>query len=125
MIQIIKLQNGENLIANVSLENGQYILEEPMEFDVDHRSSNSTGSLIMKHWLPVQLLKKNEVIIKTRDVLSVLEPDEEFSEYYLHTVERIKKLLDAKNSVKVMSEEEMKQVLEALLDDSDEDKVLH
>lgn len=124
MIQIIKLHNGDNLIANVKLENENYTLEEPMEFTVDQRGG-ATGSLVMRHWLPVQLVKKNEIIIKTKDVLSILEPDEEFSEYYLHTVERIKNLIDAKNSVKTMSEQELKQVLEALVNDNDDDRILH
>ena len=55
--QIIKLQNGEDLIANVTLNGVNYILEEPMEFAIDERSRES--GLIMRHWLPVQLLKKN------------------------------------------------------------------
>lgn len=112
MIQIIKLQNGENLIANVSLNDGDFLLKEPMEFDVD--VAGQSGTLVMRHWLPVQLLKKNEIILKSKDVLSVLDPDEEFSEYYLNTVERIKNLVDAKDSVKKMNESQLKEILEAL-----------
>ena len=53
--QIIKLQNGTDLIANVSATSLDRItLEEPMEFQIDYRSKD-TG-LIMNHWLPVLML---------------------------------------------------------------------
>jgi len=66
----------------------------------------------MRHWLPVQLLKKNHIQLNVHDVLCVLEPDEEFSEYYVNTVEKIKRLLEAKNSVNNMSEEEIQQIVD-------------
>ena len=46
--QIIKLQNGEDLIANVepTITGKSYILEEPMRFYVDYRNNNA---LVMQH----------------------------------------------------------------------------
>jgi SAM-dependent MidA family methyltransferase len=108
--QIIKLQNGTDLIANVTATSLDRItLEEPMEFQIDYRGKD-TG-LIMNHWLPVQLVKRNSVEIFTKDVLSILEPDEEFCEYYINTVSRIKELIKAKNEVTKMSEEEITQMI--------------
>jgi hypothetical protein len=112
-IQIVKLKNGENLIANVSVIDGNYLLEEPMEFDV-FESGQNAGNLMMKHWLPVALVKKNEAKIQGIDILSVLEPDEEFCEYYLNTIEKIKRLVEAKNEVDNMGEEEIKQIMDHL-----------
>jgi len=104
--QIIKLQNGTDLIANVAL-NGMdsYVLDEPMEFGVDYRGRDA--GLFMKHFLPVQLLKKNSIQIHTKDILSVLEPDNEFSEYYINTVSKIKELLKAKDVLSDMDDEEI------------------
>ena len=59
--KIIKLQNGTDLIANVTSIGDVYVLEEPMEFGIEVRGSQ-TGNLIMNHWLPVQLIKKNGII---------------------------------------------------------------
>jgi hypothetical protein len=112
-IQIVKLKNGENLIANVSIIDGSYILEEPMEFDVFETGQNA-GNLMMKHWLPVSLVKKNQASIRDNDILSVLEPDEEFCEYYLNTIEKIKRLVEAKNEVENMDEEQINQLMEHL-----------
>jgi hypothetical protein len=108
--QIIKLQNGTDLIANVSGSNlDRLTLNEPMEFQVDYRGKES--GLIMNHWLPVQLVKKNSVEIYTKDILSIMEPDDEFCEYYIHTVERIKELLKAKTDVNEMTDEELTQII--------------
>jgi len=112
-IKIIKLQNGEDIVGTVTANGVQYYdVEEPMLFEIDYRGNHS--GLVMRHWLPVQLLKKNQIQLKIQDVLCILEPDEEFSEYYLHTVEKIKRLLKAKDSVNEMSDEEIQEIVDEL-----------
>ena len=105
--QIIKLQNGEDLIANVVMSGmDHYILEEPMEFAIDTRNPNNAG-LIMRHWLPVQLIKKNSIEIHSKDILSMMEPEDQFCEYYVNTVYKIKELLKAKEIISEMDDEEL------------------
>jgi len=112
-IKIIKLQNGEDIIGTITANGIQYYdVDEPMAFEVDYRGNHS--GLVMRHWLPVQLLKKNQIQLKTQDVLCVLDPDEEFSEYYLHTVEKIKRLLKVKDSVNEMNDEEIQEIVDEL-----------
>ena len=110
-IRIVRLKNGEDIIGNVTANGIQYYdIDEPMAFEVDYRGNHS--GLVMRHWLPVQLLKKNQIQLNAHDVLCVLEPDDEFSEYYLNTVEKIKRLLDAKSTVKNMTEEEIQEIVD-------------
>jgi hypothetical protein len=97
--QIIKLQNGEDLIANVALSGTNYVLEEPMSFYLDQRNNNT---LVMAYWLPVQLVKNNCAEVKITDVLSVIEPDSEFIEYYVHTIHKFKLLLKARKDMDSM-----------------------
>ena len=106
--KIIKLQNGIDLIANVTFIEGTYILEEPMEFGIESR-----GNLIMSHYLPVQLIKKNQIEINEKDIMSFLQPDESFEEYYCNTVEKIKEILNAKNLVNGMSDAELDNIMNA------------
>jgi len=108
--QIIKLKNGEDLIANVSLNDSHYTLEEPMEFMLDDNRGREVG-LVMRHWLPVQLLKRNSIEIKAQDVLSIMEPADDFCEYYVNTVSKIKELLKAKNLIDDMDDDEMQQMI--------------
>jgi hypothetical protein len=70
----------------------------------------------MSHWLPVQLIKKNEIKINSRDVLTMFEPNDEFAEYYTNTVEKIKNLLKAKNVADSMTDEEIEDIMDALED---------
>lgn len=112
-VKIIKLQNGEDIIGTVTANGIQYYdVDEPMSFQVDYRGNHS--GLVMRHWLPVQLLKKNQIQLRSQDVLCVLEPDEEFSEYYLNTVDKIKKLLKAKQTVSEMTDEEIQDIMDEL-----------
>jgi hypothetical protein len=123
--QIIKLQNGTDLIANVALNSAEeYVLEEPMEFNIDIRGRGETG-LVMRHWLPVQLLKKNSISIKTKDVLSVMEPEDEFCEYYLNTVYKIKELLKAKSLVDDMDDDEIQDMLDDFEDLRSDGDTIH
>ena len=110
-IKIVRLKNGEDIIGNVTANGIQYYdIDEPMSFEVDYRNNHS--GLVMRHWLPVQLLKKNQLQLNTHDVLCVLDPDDEFSEYYLNTVEKVKRLLDAKATVKDMTDEEIQEIVD-------------
>jgi hypothetical protein len=122
--QIVKLKNGIDLVANVStsgLEN--YILEEPMEFAIDYRGSGA--GLSMRHWLPVQLVKKNSVEVKSDDIMCFIEPDDQFAEYYVNTIEKIKQLLSVKNSVYDMTDEEINEVMNNIEDIKNDGYLLH
>ena len=104
--QVIKLQNGEDLIANVSIDGlNHYILDQPMAFSVDFRGIDA--GLVMRQWLPIQLIKNNQLQVHTKDILTMAEPNEEFVDYYVYTVEKIKNVLSAKELAKEMTDEEL------------------
>ena len=123
-IKIVKLRNGEDLVGTLtSTDIGNYRLEEPMSFEIDFRH-NSSG-LIMRHWLPVQLVKKNEIELSQKDILAILEPADDFCEYYWNTVEKIKDLLKAKNLVDEMSDEEIDMIMNEFEDMDNNGSTLH
>lgn len=111
-IKIVRLLNGEDIIGNVTtMDTGIYNVEEPMTVGIEYR--NKEAGLMMHHWLPVQLLKKNEILIENKDILGILDPNDEFCEYYLNTVEKIKDLLKAKNLVDSLDDEEVNDIMDA------------
>ena len=119
MIRIVRLNNGEDIVGNIiPNEIGTYTVEEPMSVNIDYRGKEA--GLVMNHWLPVQLVKKNQTEISNKDILCMFEPADEFCEYYLNTVEKIKDLLKAKNVVDNLSDEEVDIMMEAFeeLDDN-------
>ena len=120
--KIIKLKNGIDLIANVSVTDtfDCYILEEPMEFGIESR-----GDLIMNHYLPVQLIKKNQIEIPATNIMSFLDPDDKFAEYYINTVEKIKQLLQAKNLVESMTDDELNNIMSEFENTQQDGYTLH
>jgi hypothetical protein len=123
-VKIVKLQNGEDLVGTLtSTDIGNYKLEEPMSFEIDFR--NNSSGLIMRHWLPVQLVKKNEIELTPKDILAILEPADDFCEYYWNTVEKIKDLLKAKTLVDEMSDEEIDMIINEFEDMVNNGNTLH
>jgi hypothetical protein len=110
-IKIIRLQNGDDIIGSVIFEYDEYYIKEPMLVELEYVGNKS--SLIMRQWLPTQLINTNEIKIKERDVLFVVEPAEDFCEYYTHTVERLTELLDYKEKTKNMDEQQISNIMDA------------
>jgi hypothetical protein len=121
-IKIVRLKNGEDIIGMLhDADNGDYEITEPMSVSVVQKGHQS--GLVMQHWLPVQLIKKNEIKINPRDVLTMFEPNDEFAEYYTNTVEKINELLKAKSLADEMTDEEIEDIMDAL--DDGEHQTLH
>jgi hypothetical protein len=109
-IKIVRLISGEDIVGTLTdTLDGNYDVAEPMAVDVEFRGKES--GLIMRHWLPVQIVKKNEISLSRKDVLCILEPSDEFCEYYANTVEKIRELLQARDLIDDMEEDEMDDIM--------------
>jgi hypothetical protein len=118
-LQILRLKSGEDIIGSVEefTANGNFHISNPMV--VEFRIRNNESNLMMAHWLPVQIIKDNEAIIKENEVLTKFKPNDDFAEYYVDTVQKISTLLKQKelsDNMKDMNEEEMMEVMNALED---------
>jgi hypothetical protein len=111
-IKIVRLKNGEDIVGQLINVNDSYDVIEPMTVDVEYRGKEP--GLVMRHWLPIQLVKHNEINIKQSDVLCVLEPSDDFAEYYVNTVEKIHDLLKARNLVDELDDDEVNDIMDAL-----------
>jgi len=112
-IKIVRLQNGEDIVGTViSQDDDQFTICEPMKDGIQFK--NNESGLIMNHWLPVQLLKKNEAVISTKDIMCVFEPLDDLCEFYVNSVEKIKKLLKARDIMDDLDDIESLDIMEAL-----------
>ena len=105
-IKIVRFKDGLDVVCHfnyTSADETMMQLETPMMFEV--RNTN----LVMQHWLPLSLMKENTVKIKTEEVLCLIEPSDEFAEYYHETVTKMNKFVNKKQT-----EEETRMMLEAL-----------
>jgi hypothetical protein len=53
--------------------------------------------MMMLPWLPVEVMKENIATIPFKDILLVVDPKEEFVEYYDNTIIQIKSYIDEAN----------------------------
>jgi hypothetical protein len=116
-LQILRLKSGEDVIGSVHefTSNGNFQISDPMVVELQFR--NNQSNLLMAHWLPVQIIKENQTVINHNEVLVKFEPNEDFAEYYVNTVQKIQTLVKHKklsDGMEDMSEEEMMEVMNAL-----------
>jgi len=111
-IRIVRLKSGEDIIGSICTKDEFIEMAEPMTVDIVH--NRGENGLVMSHWLPVQLIKKNEIILNKNDILTTFEPNDEFCEYYSNTVRKIASLLKAKEIADKLTEEEAEGIMEAL-----------
>lgn len=111
-IKIVRLKNGEDIVGQLTA-NGVYAYDiaEPMSVGLELRGGHELG-LVMRHWLPIQLIKKNETVLEKQDILCVIEPADEFCEYYINTTKKIQDLLKAKKLVDNMTDDEIQEALQ-------------
>jgi hypothetical protein len=123
-IKILRLKNGEDIVGNISLnDSGMYDIIEPMSVGIEFRGKEA--GLMLEHWLPIQLLKKNQTMISQNDILCFIEPADDFCEYYVNTVEKIRELLKAKNLVDELGDSELDDVMDAFEELKDDGFTLH
>ena len=111
-IKIVRLKDGLDVVCNCSFqssknndENDIVEMETPMIFEI--RNTN----LVMQHWLPLAVMKERTAKIKMEEVLCILEPKDDFAEYYTNTVSRIDETINRKQS-----DEDDRMLMEALIE---------
>jgi len=118
-IKIVRFKDGLDVICFFDNLNAEVVdIIEPMMFEV--RNMN----LVMQQWLPIAMIKENRASVKWEDILCVMEPSEDFKEYFHTTVEKVNDTLDKKKNASTDEEKEyMLEVLSAM-DEMDNTKNL-
>ena len=95
-VKIVRLQSGEDIIANYieNEENEMVQLDNPMHL-IFKRTTKGTVMMLLP-WLPIELIKDNSATIYTSDILTVYEPKDDLIQYYDNIVNdsQIKDLLE-------------------------------
>ena len=86
-IKIVRLQTGEDIMADMieDEENDTVLLDNPMHI-VFKRIPTGQTIMMMMPWLPIELIKENNAILFTSDILTVIEPKDDLVEYYGNVV---------------------------------------
>jgi len=119
-VKLIRLKTGENIISYIEqVDKLNFIVREPMVVITKMDNRNGKHIIMMDHWLPVPLIRHNEAFITESEIVTMLEPTSDFSEYYENAVSTMKQVLQFNTSSsdeeeKSLSREEMLMMLESV-----------
>lgn len=103
-IKIIRMQTGEDIVANIVEEDeDSVLLNSPMRL-IFRRLQNGQSVMMMLPWLPVELIKEDSTIVYLDDIITVMNPKDSMIEYYENIVN--KSLMDASDFDDILSEPE-------------------
>jgi hypothetical protein len=85
-VRIVRLQNGEDIIAGYSgnTNTNVVVLDNPMHL-IFKRTSQGTV-MMMLPWLPIELIKDNIATVLSGDILTIVEPKDDLKEYYHNVI---------------------------------------
>ena len=98
-IKIIRLQSGEDVIADYTQVNGDssVMLTNPMCL-IFKRMPTGRAVMLMSPWLPLELVEKNEAWLFEADILSIFQPKSQIIDYYTNTVKEVEEDMIASNA---------------------------
>ena len=106
-VKIVRFKDGMDVICFYETLNNEFVdVKEPMMFEI--RNMN----LVMQQWLPIAMIKENRATVKHEDILCVMEPSDDFKEYFQTTVEKVNDSIQKKKNAS--TEEEKEYMLEVL-----------
>lgn len=85
-IKFVRLKSGEDVISFVEkdLKSDTIKLTYPLNVILHFNSKKNTQEMILSFWLPLNLLEHNYAVLPLSEILLILEPKEDFKEYYIN-----------------------------------------
>ena len=107
-IKILRLNDGEDIITDYHLEEGNIVvMNNPMTLFFK-RLSVGKSMVLMQPWLPIELVDDNCARIYANQILTVIEPKPALIEYYKNSVDESNEIVAEYSS----------QIDESLLNDA-------
>ena len=110
-IKIIRLQSGEDVIADYQQIDGDesVLLSNPMSL-IFKRMPTGRAVMLMSPWLPLELVEKNEAWLYQSDILTVVQPKQQIIDYYSNSVKEVEEdmiasAMDEENYLRDISDE--------------------
>lgn len=93
-IKILRLNDGEDIITDYTVEDGNVIvMHNPMALFFK-RMSIGKSMVIMQPWLPIELVNVNMAKIFSNQILTVIEPRTSLVEYYRNAVQESNEMIE-------------------------------
>lgn len=84
-VKILRLKDGLDIICDCIFErDNKVVIDNPMLFEL--RGVN----LVLQYWLPMAVMKGESVEMGMENILCTMDPSEDFEEYYISSMIRLK-----------------------------------
>lgn len=120
-IKIIRLQGGEDIIADCLEDTNHLILGNPMHL-IFKRGVNNAKIMVLLPWLPVEIISENIASVPHKDILLSLQPKKDMIDYYLETVQMLNVQLDQSSINFDGDDDSDESMFDELLDEAIEQK---
>jgi len=92
-IKIIRLNSGEDIIAEYKSDKRKKTIELNNPMHIVFKRTPSGSIMMIFPWLPIELLKQNIALVKTTDVLTVVDPKEDLIVHYHKLIKQAEETL--------------------------------
>lgn len=121
-VNILRLKSGEDIICYMEhYGHDEIVVRDAMVVFTKTDFKSGKQIIMLEHWLPIQLIKENETIIKQSEVVATMVPSSAFFEYYMNAVSVVKESLSHSEEDELSSPnddeltpEDMKLILDAV-----------
>jgi|TARA_B100000780_G_C21110331_1_gene448658 hypothetical protein len=96
-IKLVRLQSGEDVIADITSDSESTILNRPMVLMV--RRSAKGSVMMMVPWLPIEIISDNMATLNNREIVTFTNPKNSLVEYYLNAIETVTREANNSNGV--------------------------
>ena len=121
-INLLRLKSGEDIICYMEhYGHDEIVVRDAMVVytKMDFKSGKQT--ILLEHWLPIQIIKENETIIKNSEIIAIMTPTNAFVDYYTNASSLVKQARMEAESDELSSSdddeltpEDMKMILDAV-----------
>ena len=103
-VQIVRLRDGFDVVTQLEYKEDEVEFTNPMAFEIRNTA------LVLQHWLPLAVMEGNSVMIPRDEILCVMDPNENFRDYYENTINKMNSALKETRD----NEDNMEEMVEAM-----------
>jgi hypothetical protein len=92
-VKIIRLNTGEDIICSCIFDDA-VLVQNPIRVSISRVNPQGKTMMLLSPWLPVEIIEEDVSMISYDNIITVVNPKQEFVEYYLNYVEQFKEIIN-------------------------------
>jgi hypothetical protein len=104
-IKIVRLNTGEDIIAEYSVDKRKKIVQLINPMHIIFKRTPSGSIMMIFPWLPVEILKENFAVVDLKNVLTIADPKDDLITHYHKLILQAEKTLAQSTNIMDQFEE--------------------